>query len=90
MWKTDEGLRVLTLEQSTAEISVHEFPSSVALDYAANVLALNGPVPPIDLLNVFRTDIYREKYRFATQHTVILKQANSSLFTPGTILQTLR
>ncbi len=38
--------KVQTPAQSIVEGSVHEFPSSMALDYAADVLALYGHVPP--------------------------------------------
>ncbi len=50
--KRDEGLDVQKVAQSKAERSVHAFPSWVALDYAANGLALNGLVPPIDPVSV--------------------------------------
>ena len=45
--ESDERLDVQTVTQRAAERSAHEFPSWVALDFAANVLALNGGVPPI-------------------------------------------
>ncbi len=42
--ENDKGLQVLTLALSTAEGSVHAFPSLVVLEYSFAVLAFNGCV----------------------------------------------
>ncbi len=88
MWDSDQGLRVLTLAQSAAERSVHQFSSWVALDFAANVLALNDLLYPMAVYFV-QWPWYRHIQR-STVSQAILKPANSSLFDPGRILQTLR